>query len=226
MTVAVEINAAEIEALVRNNKRIAIRLGAKRGIDADEAQALYASAVVEAASRFDPTRGATLKTFAGALYEAALHEAAAQARYGFELDAKDEGDDSGAVERHVAAILGFEEDEEEEIAGWRLMEEQMIEEKIGLLPAKLRAFAHLISNGDSVEEASTKLGMTDRNGRYMQTQILELLLTLKTDAGQSCLQLPAFQIPAGRQSKPEPKAKKSRIPGIDDLPGIQQLGLF
>ena len=68
--------------------------------------------------------------------------------------------------------------------------------------------------------------MTDRNGRYMLTQAIDLLFSLSASAGQGCLQLPAFPIPAARQAKPEPKAKKSRIPSVDDLPTIQQLGLF
>lgn len=214
MTTAVEISPAEIEALVRDNKRIAIRLGAMHGIDADEAHAMYASAVVEAAVRFDDTKGATLKTFAESLYRAALAEAASQCRYGLELDAED------------APELADDQNDEDEPAAWRSGAEQVIAEKLALLPASLRVFAHLIAAGDSVEQASEKLGMTDRNGRYMLTQAIDLLFSLSASAGQGCLQLPAFPIPAARQAKPEPKAKKSRIPSVDDLPTIQQLGLF
>lgn len=208
MTTATEFSPAEITGLIAANKRIAIRLGAMHGIDAEEAQGMYACAVVEAASRFDPAKNASLKTFAEVLYRAALAEAASQCRYGVELDADD------------AQELA---DDDEEPAAWRAGGEEKIVEKLALLPPSLRAFAALIASGDSVEVASDKLGMSDRNGRYTLAQCLNLLRSLNAGAGQGCLELPAFSMPARSM---EPKAKKSRIPSVDDLPGIQQLGLF
>lgn len=211
MIAAVEFSPDEITALVRDNKRIAIRLGAMHGIDAEEAQGMYACAVVEAASRFDPSRNASLKTFAEVLYRAALAEAASQCRYGVELDAED------------APELADDHDDEEEPAAWRSGSEEKIAEKLALLPPSLRVFAALVASGDSVEVASDKLGMSDRNGRYMLAQALDLLRSLNAGAGQGCLELPAFTMPARRV---EPKAKKTRIPSVNDLPNLGQLGLF
>lgn len=211
MTTAIEFSPAEMTALIAANKRIAISLGAMHGIDADEAQGMYACAVVEAARRFNPAKNASLKTFAEVRYRAALSEAASQCRYGVELDAED------------APELAADDHDDEEPAAWRSGSEEKIAEKLALLPPSLRAFASLIASGDSVEEASDKLGMTSRNGRYMVAQCLTLLSSLDAGAGQGCFELPAFSMPA----RPvEPKAKKSRIPSVDDLPGIQQLGLF
>lgn len=206
-----EISPDEITALIAANKRIAIRIGKKHGFDADEAQSMYACAVVESANRFDPAKNASLKTFAEVLYRAALVEAASQCRYGVELDAE------GAPE------LADDQDDEEEPKSWRSGSEEAIAEKLALLPAPLRTFAQLIASGDSVEVASDKLGMSDRNGRYMLAQAIDLLRLLETTAGQGCLQLPAFTVPA---RSVEPKNKKSRIPRVDDLPNLGQLGLF
>ena len=209
MSAAIEFSPDEITALIAANKRIAIRIGEKHGFDADEAQSMYACAVVEAARRFDPSRGASLKTFAEALYRSELIEAASQCRYGVELNAEDApelADDQGGKPE-----------------AWRSGDEEQIAEKLALLPAPLRAFAQLIANGDSIEEASAKLGMTDRNGRYTLAQCLDLLQSLDATAGQGRFDLPAFTVPA-RQAAP--KAKKSRIPSVDDLPNLGQLGLF
>ncbi|WP_153133201.1 hypothetical protein [Dechloromonas hortensis] len=212
MSTATEFSQAEITALVEANKRIAIRLGAMHGIDADEAQGMYACSVVEAARRFDPSRNASLRTFAEVRYRAALSEAASQCRYGIELDAED-----------APELAADDHDDEEEPAAWRSGSEKKIAEKLALLPSSLRAFASLIVNGDSVEVASDKLGMTDRNGRYMVAQCLTLLSLLDPGAGQGCFELPAFSMPA---RPTEPKAKKSRIPHVAELPNLGQLGLF
>lgn len=210
MTTATEFSQAEITGLIAANKRIAIRIGEKLGFDADEAQSMYACAVVEAANRFDPAKNASLKTFAEVLYRAALAEAASQCRYGIELDAEDVPE---LADGH----------EEEEPAAWRAGSDENIAEKLALLPAPLRAFASLVASGDSVEVASDKLGMSDRNGRYTLAQCLAILQSLDRTAGQGCLELPAFTVPARQAAT---KAKKSRIPSVDDLPNLGQLGLF
>lgn len=186
-------NQVSIEDLVKRCTRKAIRLAQEVApcIDPQDAVQTFALAAIEAVGNFNPAdpRCATIDTYALACYRNHILREAAQARYGVELDATEEGSEfvPGGDDIEALSCGDDQPNEEENEGGWRSRTDDEVRRRVALLPRKLRNFATEILSGKTVAQAAAEGGTCDRNGRYQLNQIREFMQSIPTTTEQGVL---------------------------------------
>jgi len=153
-------------------------------IDLDDARQHFMVGALVALKDYDPNHrsGASLKTFALDKLKRALQKERAQSRFGVEVDAERDDDDT----RVSPAAIFFELEqfvpaEPAELPIWRTGGDGEILARIGILPPLMRGQAHeLLRDLLSTSQAAEAEGVTDRAVRY---RIAKAVQALREGAG-------------------------------------------
>ena len=155
-------------------------------IDIDDARQHFLEGALVALETYDPNHksGASLKTYALSKLTAALKNERAQSRFGVEVDADRDDDDTRVSPAAIFYQLEqFTPFEPAPMPIWRTGGDGEILARIGILPPLMRGQAHeLLRDLLSTSQAAAADGVTDRAIRY---RVAKAVQALREGAGMS-----------------------------------------